>query len=425
MKNENVTELTGIPMGIKDNMVLKGVPTTCASKMLEGYKPPYTATVLKKLQDAGAVFTGKLNMDEFAFGSSTENSAFFSTHNPWDLPRVPGGSSGGSAASVSAGLCNAALGSDTGGSIKQPASLCGVTGLKPTYGRVSRFGLIAFGSSLDQIGPVTHTAADNAIILKHIAGRDEMDSTSAPVDVPDYIKDIKNSVKGMTFGLPKEYFIDGMDPEVKKQVMEAVALLEKLGAKTTQISLPNTGYALDVYYVVATAEASSNLARFDGVEYGLRDFSADNMIDMYKKSRQAGFGKETKRRIMLGTYVLSSGYYEAYYKKAQKARTLIKNDFDRAFEKVDAILTPTSPTTAFKIGEKTSDPLTMYLSDIFTIAPNMAGLPGMSIPVGFDSKKLPVGLQILGKWFDEQSIFNIANTYQNNTDWHLKAPQVY
>jgi len=424
MKNENITELTGIPVGIKDNMVLEGVPTTCAAKMLEGYKPPYTATVLKKLQDAGAVFTGKLNMDEYAFGSSTENSGFFPTHNPWDLTRVPGGSSGGSAASVAAGMCIGALGSDTGGSIKQPASLCGVTGLKPTYGRVSRFGLIAFGSSLDQIGPVTWTAKDNAIILKYIAGKDKKDSTSVDIDVPDYYKNINTNIKGLKIGLPDEYFIEGIDKEVKQKVLEAVDVFEKNGAVVKKIKLPHTEYAIDVYYVVATAEASSNLARFDGVQYGLRDFEADNMIDMYKKSRQKGFGKETKRRIMLGTYVLSSGYYDAYYKKAQKVRRLIKNDFDNAFKEVDIIITPTSPTTAFKIGEKVNNPLTMYLSDIFTIAPNLAGLPGISIPCGFDSKNLPVGLQIVGKNFAEQDLFNAAAFYQQITDFHKKRPNI-
>jgi aspartyl-tRNA(Asn)/glutamyl-tRNA(Gln) amidotransferase subunit A len=423
-RNQNVTELTGIPIGIKDNMVLEGYATTCAAKMLEGYKPPYTATVLLKLKTAGAVFTGKLNMDEYAFGSSTENSGFHTTHNPWDLDRVPGGSSGGSAAAVAAEMCIASLGSDTGGSIKQPAALCGVNGMKPTYGRVSRYGLIAFGSSLDQIGPVTKTAKDNAIMLKYIAGADKKDSTSASVAVPDYSALIKTDIKGMRIGLPEEYFIPGLDNEVKQKVMDAIAALEKLGAKVEKVSLPHTEYAIDVYYVIATAEASSNLARFDGVQYGLRDRAADNMIDMYKRSRQKGFGKETKRRIMLGTYVLSSGYYEAYYKKAQKVRTLIKNDFDRVFQKVDIIATPTSPTTAFKIGEKTSDPLTMYLSDIFTIAPNMAGLPGISIPCGFDSKNLPVGLQLLGKPFGEQDILNAAHAYQSVTNWHNEKAQL-
>ncbi len=424
MSGTNVTELTGIPLGIKDNMCLEGYETTCASKMLEGYKPPYTATVLQRLIDAGAVFTGKLNMDEFAFGSSTENSAYHTTCNPWDVTRVPGGSSGGSAAAVAADMCIAALGSDTGGSIKQPAGLCNVTGLRPTYGRVSRFGLIAFGSSLDQIGPMTKTVKDNAILLKYMAGIDRADSTSAPVEVPDYYKKIKTDVKGLKIGIPSEYFIDGMDAEVKAKIMDAINMLEKEGAKLEKISLPNTDYALDVYYVVAPAEASSNLARFDGVQYGLRDKTADNMIDMYKKSRRAGFGKETKRRIMLGTYVLSSGYYDAYYKKAQKVRTLIKNDFDRAFEKVDVILTPTSPTTAFKIGEKAADPLTMYLSDIFTIAPNMAGMPGMSIPAGFDSKGLPIGMQIMAAPFKEQAIFDVADFYQSKTDWHTKKPKI-
>jgi len=423
-KNENVTEITGIPLAIKDNMVLDGYATTCSAKMLEGYRPPYTATALERLQDAGAVFVGKTNMDEYAFGSSTENSAFFTTRNPWDTERVPGGSSGGSAAVVAADMCIAALGSDTGGSIKQPSGLCGITGMKPTYGRVSRYGLIAFASSLDQIGPITKTAGDNAILLKYIAGIDRRDSTSAPVAVPDYRKNLKNEIKGKVIGLPNEYFIEGMQPEVKEKIMEAVKVLEKLGARTEKISLPHTDYAIDVYYIIAPAEASSNLARFDGVQYGLRDTGSDNMIDMYKRSRQKGFGKETKRRIMLGTYVLSSGYYDAYYKKAQKVRTLIKKDFDKAFEKVDAIITAVSPTTAFKVGEKTEDPLTMYLSDIFTIAPNLAGLPGMSVPCGFDGKGLPVGMQILGKPFGEQDMFDIANAFQQNTDWHRKRPSL-
>jgi len=422
MKNRNVTELTGIPIGIKDNMVLDGYPTTCASKMLEGYKPPYTATALKKLEAAGAVFTGKLNMDEYAFGSSTENSGFFTTHNPWNLERVPGGSSGGSAAAVASDMCIAALGSDTGGSIKQPASLCGVTGLRPTYGRVSRYGLIAFGSSLDQIGPITKTVKDNAILLKYLAGTDEKDATSAPVAVEEYYKNIKADVKGLRIGIPDEYFIEGMQPEVTEKVMDAIKFFEKNGAILEKIKLPHTDYALDVYYVVAPAEASSNLARFDGVQYGLRAFDAENMIDMYKKSRQRGFGKETKRRIMLGTYVLSSGYYDAYYKQAQKVRTLIKQDFDKAFEKVDIIMTATAPTTAFKIGEKASDPLTMYLSDIFTIAPNMAGLPGLSVPCGFDRQHLPVGLQLVGNIFKEQAMFDAANFYQQHSDWHTKKP---
>ena len=420
MKNDRVTDLTGIPIGIKDNMCLEGYETTCAAKMLEGYKPPYTATALSNLIEAGAIFTGKLNMDEFAFGSSTENSSFQTTCNPWDLSRVPGGSSGGSAAAVAADMCIAALGSDTGGSVKQPAGLCNVTGLRPTYGRISRHGLIAFGSSLDQIGPMTKTVKDNAILLKYLAGLDKKDSTSAPVDVPDYDKNLRADIKGMVIGLPKEYMIDGMDKQVKAKIMEAVKLLEANGARIEEISLPHTEYALDVYYVVAPAEASSNLARFDGVQYGLRDKTADNLIDMYKKSRKAGFGKETKRRIMLGTYVLSSGYYDAYYKKAQKARTLIKNDFDKAFEKVDVILTPTSPTTAFKIGEKAADPLTMYLSDIFTIAPNMAGMPGISVPAGFDAAGLPIGMQVLAAPFAEQKIFDLTHFYQMKTDWHEK-----
>ena len=424
-KGENVTELTGIPVGLKDNMVLEGVETTCGAEMLKGYKPPYTSTVLKKLEEAGAVFIGKLNMDEYAFGSSTENSAFFTTHNPWNLERVPGGSSGGSAAAVAADMCVAALGSDTGGSIKQPASLCGVTGLRPTYGRVSRYGLIAFGSSLDQIGPLTKTAKDSAVLLKYMAGADGRDSTSAPEKVLNYSGQLDRGVSGLTIGIPEEYFAEGMDGGVKEAVENAVKVFEGKGAKTKMISLPHTKYALDVYYIVAPAEASSNLARFDGVQYGLRDTEAGNLIDMYKKSRQKGFGPETKRRIMLGTYVLSSGYYDAYYKQAQKARTLIKKDFDNAFSGgVDLIMTPTSPTTAFKIGEKSSDPLTMYLSDVFTIAPNLAGLPGISVPCGFDRQNLPVGLQILGKPFDETALFNAAFLYQQETEWHSKRPEI-
>lgn len=424
MKGIDITPLTGIPIGIKDNIVLEGIQTTCAAKMLKGYKPPYTATALLKLIKAGVIFTGKLNMDEYALGSSTENSGFFDTKNPWDLSRVPGGSSGGSAAAVAADMCAASIGSDTGGSIKQPASLCGVTGLKPTYGRISRYGLIAFGSSLDQIGPVAKSVRDAAILTEYMSGFDVKDSTSADVAVEKYHKNINTDIKGKIIGLPKEYFIDGMQKEVRGSIDAAVKVFERLGAKTELISLPHTEYAIDVYYVVATAEVSSNLARFDGVQYGLRDAEAQNMIDMYKRSRQKGFGKETKRRIMLGTYVLSSGYYDAYYKKAQKVRTLIKNDFEEAFKKVDVILTPTCPTTAFKSGEKTADPLTMYLSDIFTIAPNLAGLPGISVPCGFDGAGLPIGMQLLGKPFAEQELFNTAGAYQENTDFHKKKAKL-
>ena len=422
ISGDGAVRLTGIPIGLKDNMVLDGVPTTCGAKMLENYRPPYTASALKKLQDAGAVFTGKLNMDEYAFGSSTETSAFFTTRNPWDIQRVPGGSSGGSAAAVAAGMAVAALGSDTGGSVKQPASLCGVTGMRPTYGRVSRYGLIAFGSSLDQIGPLTKTAADNAIIMQCIAGYDEKDSTSASVEVPDYYEKLSEDIKGKVIGLPDEYFIEGTDAQVKESVMAAIKEYEGMGAKVERISLPHTKYAFDVYYIAATAEASSNLARFDGVQYGLRDEQAENLIDMYKKSRQKGFGPETKRRIVFGTYVLSSGYYDAYYKKAQKVRTLMTEDFKKAFKKVDVIMTPTSPTTAFKVGEKSSDPLTMYLSDIFTIAPNLAALPGISIPCGFDKDGLPVGLQIIGPAFAEQDVYDMAHSYQKKTQWHKKNP---
>jgi len=417
-------ELWGIPIFIKDNICVKDELTTCSSKILKGFKPPYSATVIDKLTGLDAILMGKTNMDEFAFGSSTETSCYGPTRNPWDLERIPGGSSGGSAAAVAGDEAIFALGSDTGGSIRQPAGVCGVVGLKPTYGRVSRYGLIAFASSLDQIGPITKDVEDAAILLKAISGHDEMDSTSADIPVSDYLAGMKKSIKGLKIGVPKEYFIDGLDKEVKDSIKAAIEKLEKLGAVCEDTSLPHTEYAVSVYYLVATAEASSNLARFDGVQYGLRADNIKSMMDMYKKTRKEGFGDEAKRRIILGTFALSSGYYDAYYSKALKVRTLIKTDFDKAFQKFDAIVTPTSPTAAFKIGEKISDPLTMYLSDIFTISANLAGIPGISIPCGFTKNNLPIGLQILGKPFDEETILRIAYNYEQNTDWHRAKPRL-
>ena len=421
---ERAKSSKGIPIFIKDNICVKDELTTCSSKILEGFRPPYNATVIEKLLAEGAVLMGKTNMDEFAFGSSTETSCYGVTRNPWDLERIPGGSSGGSAACVAADEAIFALGSDTGGSIRQPASLCGVVGLKPTYGRVSRYGLIAFASSLDQIGPVTKDVEDAAILLKAISGHDQMDSTSVDEAVPDYPTLIKKDIKGLKIGVPKEYFIKGTDKEVKQAVLDAIKKLEELGARCEEMSLPHTEYAVAVYYLVATAEASSNLARFDGVQYGFRSSQAKSVIDMYKKTRQDGFGDEAKRRIILGTFALSSGYYDAYYLRALKVRTLIKQDFDKAFRKYDAIVTPTSPTPAFKIGEKSKDPLTMYLSDIFTISANLAGIPGVSIPCGFTKKKLPIGLQILGKAFDEETILRIAYNYEQATAWHKTKPLI-
>jgi aspartyl-tRNA(Asn)/glutamyl-tRNA(Gln) amidotransferase subunit A len=415
--------LLGIPMAIKDNMCTEGTRTTCSSKILENFIPPYESSVTRKLKEQGYVIVGKTNLDEFAMGSSTENSGFFITHNPWDLERVPGGSSGGSAAAVSAGECIAAIGSDTGGSIRQPAASCGVVGFKPTYGRVSRYGLVAFASSLDQVGPITKTVRDSAILLNVIAGHDPCDSTSASLYVPDFTSALGQDIKGMKIGIPKEYFIEGMDKEVENSVKTAIKKLESLGAILIEISLPHTGYAVATYYILATSEASSNLARYDGAKYGFRTNGKD-LLEMYTKTRAKGFGAEVKRRIILGTYALSSGYYEAYYKKAQQVRTLIKQDFEKAFETVDVIVTPTSPTSAFKVGEKTEDPLQMYLSDIFTISVNLAGVPGISIPCGFTSNKLPVGLQIIGKHFDEESILRIAYAYEQATDWHKKKPDL-
>ena len=415
--------IQGIPVAIKDNMCTKGIRTTCSSKILENFIPPYESAVTSRLSENGYVLIGKTNLDEFAMGSSTENSGFFTTRNPWDIERIPGGSSGGSAAAVAADECIAALGSDTGGSIRQPAALCGVVGLKPTYGRVSRYGLVAFASSLDQIGPITKNVKDSAILLNIISGKDPFDSTSAPVAVPDFTKVLGNEIKGLKIGIPKEYFIKGMDREIEESVKTAIKKLESLGAIPVEISLPHTEYAVATYYVLATSEASSNLARYDGVKYGFRAEGKD-LMEMYMNTRAQGFGAEVKRRIMLGTYALSSGYYDAYYKKAQQARTLIKRDFEKVFNSVDAIVTPTSPTAAFKSGEKTEDPLQMYLSDIFTISVNLAGIPAISIPCGFTSNNLPIGLQIIGKHFDEESILKAAYAYEQSTDWHKRKPNL-
>ncbi len=421
---QTITPLIGIPLAIKDNLCTRGVRTTCSSKILENFIPPYDATVIVKLKDSGFVMTGKTNMDEFAMGSSTENSAFAVTKNPWALDRIPGGSSGGSAAAVSADLCIAALGSDTGGSIRQPAACCGVVGLKPTYGRVSRYGLVAFASSLDQIGPLTKDVTDCALMMNAIAGHDPMDSTSADIACPDFTRALVEDVKGLRLGMPKEYFIEGMDAEVEQAVKEAIMLLEKAGAVIKNIHLPHTPYAIATYYLLATAEASSNLARYDGVKYGYRTKQAKDLMEMYMKTRSEGFGPEVKRRIMLGTYALSAGYYDAYYRKAQQVRTLIKDDFDTAWNEVDAILTPTAPTPAFMVGEKTQDPLQMYLSDIFTISVNLAGIPAIAIPCGFTKSGLPIGLQILGRPFDEETILRVAYTYEQETEWRKRKPSI-
>lgn len=415
--------LLGVPVALKDVLSVKGQPLGCASKMLEGFESIYDATVIEKLKDAGAIVFGRLNMDEFAMGSSTENSAFVTTRNPWDTSRIPGGSSGGSAASVAADECIASLGSDTGGSIRQPAALCGCVGLKPTYGRVSRYGLVAFASSLDQIGPFTKDVRDAATLLEVISGHDLRDSTSVPQPVPHYRSALTGDIKGLKIGLAKEYLVDGMEPEVKASVDAAVKQLESMGAEIVEVSLPHTEYAVATYYIVATAEASANLARFDGIRYSKR-VDGGNPSELYKNTRGAGFGPEVKRRIILGTYVLSSGYYDAFYLRAQKVRTLIRQDFDKAFEKVDAIVTPTTPTAAFKAGEKSSDPLQMYLSDIFTISCNLAGNCGVSLPCGFTKEpKLPIGLQLLGKPFGEETLLRIAHAYEQATPWHKeKSP---
>lgn len=417
--------LKGIPVAIKDNICVKDEPTTCASKILEGFRPPYNATVIEKLSEEGAIIFGKTNMDEFAFGSSCENSHYFPTLNPWNLERIPGGSSGGSAAAVAADEAIMALGSDTGGSIRQPAALCGVVGMKPTYGRVSRYGLVAFASSLDQIGPITKDVYDAALLLGVIAGFDERDSTSVRQDVPNYLDFLVRDIKGMKIGIPKEYFVPGMDKEIEDAIKGVVEVLRGLGAEVKEVRLPHTEYAVPVYYIIATAEASSNLARFDGVQYGYRCSDSENVLDMHERTRGEGFGPEAKRRIILGTYVLSSGYYEAYYLRAQKVRTLIKSDFEFVFNSgFDCILTPTSPTPAFKLGEKIADPLSMYLSDIFTISVNLAGVPAISIPCGFTKDNLPVGMQLIGKPFDEGTLFRVAYAYESNTDWHKRGPKL-
>lgn len=416
--------LSGIPVLIKDNMCTKGIRTTCSSRMLANFVPPYDATVVERLSSCGAVIIGKANMDEFAMGSSTENSALFITHNPWDLARVPGGSSGGSAAAVAAGETIYALGSDTGGSIRQPAGFCSVTGLKPTYGRVSRYGLVAFASSLDQIGPLTRDVTDCALVMNAIAGYDPRDSTSVPLATPDYTRSLKTDLKGLRIGIPKEYFVEGMQAEVATAIRAAVNKLEELGAKIDwEVSLPHTRYALAVYYIIAPSEASANLARYDGVKYGFSYQEAENMWDAMEKTRQYGFGAEVKRRIMLGTYALSAGYYDAYYLKAQKVRTIIRQEFDQAFTKYDALATPTSPTVPFKIGEKVDDPLQMYLSDVCTLPINIAGLPAISIPAGF-ADGLPIGMQIIGKPFSEETLLHIAYAYEQATEWHKRKPNI-
>ncbi len=418
----DATPLTGVPMGIKDVIVTKDVRTTCGSRMLESFVPPYDATVMERLHAAGAVMLGKLNMDEFAMGSSTENSAFFPTRNPWDLDRVPGGSSGGSAAAVAAGMAVYTLGSDTGGSIRQPAALCGVVGIKPTYGRVSRYGLVAFASSLDQIGPLTRTVEDAAIVLNAICGHDPRDSTSAPVETPDFTAALGQGVRGLRLGVPDEYLPPNLDPGVRERVEEALRVLEREGAEiVTGVSLPSTGAALAVYYIIAPSEASANLARYDGVKYGYSYLDGVSMWDNMERTRQYGFGDEVKRRIMLGTYALSAGYYDAYYLKALKVRTLIRREFDAAFQKVDALVGPVSPSVAFRLGEKVDDPYEMYLSDVFTIPVNIAGLPGISVPCGFH-EGLPVGLQIIGKPFDEPTVLRIAHAYEQATGWTRKRP---
>jgi aspartyl-tRNA(Asn)/glutamyl-tRNA(Gln) amidotransferase subunit A len=417
-------KLFGIPVLIKDNICVNGELTTCASKILSGFKPPYHATVVERLEKEGAILFGKANMDEFAFGSSCETSCYGPTHNPWDLERIPGGSSGGSAAAVCADETILALGSDTGGSIRQPASLCGVVGLKPTYGRISRYGLIAFASSLDQIGPISKDVGDAALLMNMISGSDAMDSTCVDLPVPDYTKSLVNDVRKIKIGVPKEYFVAGIDKEVEAAVKKAIALLTKLGAQVNEISLPHTEYAVAVYYIIGPAEASSNLARFDGVQYGLRAGETKGLIEMYKETRREGFGQEAKRRNILGTFVLSSGYYDAYYLRALKVRTLIKRDFELALQNCDAILTPTSPTAAFKIGEKLDNPLAMYLSDVCTISANLAGIPAISLPCGFTKNNLPIGLQLLAKPFNEEMLLRIAYTYEQNTEWHLRKPEI-
>jgi len=421
-QGEVLSALEGIPMALKDNMCTEGVRTSCASKMLENFIPPYNATVTDRLQAAGTILLGKVNMDEFAMGSSTENSFFAKTRNPWDLERVPGGSSGGAAVAVAADEAAFALGSDTGGSIRQPAAFCGVVGMKPTYGAVSRFGLIAFASSLDQIGPLTKTVQDNALVLNAIAGYDPMDSTSVAYEKPDYTKFLVNDIKGLKIGVPREYLGEGIDQDVARGIRAGIQTLIDLGAEVSECSLPHTEYAIPAYYLIATAEASSNLARYDGVRYGYRA-EVDDVLGMFKKTRAEGFGQEVKRRIMLGTYALSSGYYDAYYLKAQKVRTLIKQDFDKAFERFDVLLSPTAPTPAFKFGEKSANPLAMYLSDITTVPINLAGIPAISIPAGFVNG-MPIGMQFMGKAFDEGTLYRVAYTFEQNTHYHTLKPNL-
>jgi aspartyl-tRNA(Asn)/glutamyl-tRNA(Gln) amidotransferase subunit A len=417
------TPLTGIPLALKDVLATRGLRTTCGSRILENFVPPFDATVCARLRAAGAVFLGKVNMDEFAMGSSTENSAFGPTHNPWNRDCIPGGSSGGSAAAVAADLCIASLGSDTGGSIRQPASHCGVVGLKPTYGRVSRYGLVAYASSLDQIGPLTKEVRDAAVLLNCIAGPDPKDSTSVPAAAPDYLANLGQEMRGLKVGVPREFFGAGLDPEVDAAIREALATLAGLGAELVEVSLPHTEYAVATYYVVAVAEASSNLARYDGVKYGFRA-EGQTLLEMYANTRTQGFGAEVRRRIMLGTYALSAGYYDAYYKKASQVRALIRRDFDQAFARCDLIATPVAPTPAFRLGEKMTDPLTMYLSDIFTISANLAGIPGISAPCGFSSLGLPIGLQLLGPPFGEATLLQAAYAFEQATDFHCRKPPI-
>jgi aspartyl-tRNA(Asn)/glutamyl-tRNA(Gln) amidotransferase subunit A len=419
------TALTGIPIAVKDVICTQGIRTTCASKILANFIPPYNATVIEKLGQAGAVVLGKTNMDEFAMGSSTENSGFKLTRNPWDLSCVPGGSSGGSAAAVAADMCLGALGSDTGGSIRLPASYCSTVGMKPTYGRVSRYGLVAFASSLDQIGPLTKDVADCAVMLSAIAGYDSADSTSVPQDVPDYTAALQKGLKGIRVGIPREYAAtEGMNPEVLKAVDNAVQLIEDMGAEKIEVSLPHTDYAVAVYYVIAPSEASSNLARYDGVKYGVRDKNPNELIQMYRRTRSRGFGPEVQRRIIIGTYCLSAGYYDAYYGKASQVRSLIIDDFKKAFAQCDVILCPVAPTPAFNIGEKVDDPLTMYLTDIFTLSANLAGIPGMSVPCGFSKQGLPIGLQLMGKHFAEETLLKVAYNFEQATDFHKIKPNL-
>lgn len=421
---EEISLLAGLPIGIKDNLCTKGVPTTCASQILAGFLPPFESTVTQNLRQAGAVMVGKTNLDEFAMGSSTENSAFQVTANPWDTSRVPGGSSGGSAAAVAANECTVALGSDTGGSIRQPAAFCGVVGLKPTYGLVSRYGLVAYASSLDQVGPLARTVEDTAILLGAIAGHDPKDSTSLKVEVPDYTQHLIPDLKGKRIGVITETFGQGIEPTVEKAVRQALQQFQDLGAEVVEVSCPRFRYGLPTYYIIAPSEASANLARYDGVKYGFRAENDENLLEMYRQTRAEGFGEEVKRRIMIGTYALSAGYYDAYYLKAQKVRTLIKQDFEQAFEQVDVLISPTTPTTAFKAGEKTDDPLSMYLSDLMTIPLNLAGLPGLSLPCGFDQQGLPIGLQIASNVLREDLLFQVAYAYEQATAWHQQTPKL-